>query len=997
MMKKLFLLFSLSFIFHLNSFAQTKEVAGPAFIDSASVLKTNALSKSKLIKHSEKPKLYNPRNRGINRVVPGKGLPKIVDPVLQTKMGEIPVKSPIFSFDGAATRSTPSDPTGAVGRNYYVNAWNSAFAIWDKQGNEVLPPSSLESIGGAFSGENDGDPIVFYDEAADRFILMQFSAEPGRGSSSPPALLFAVSQGSDPLNSGWYTYRFNMESLPDYPKISLWNDGYYITTNKDALEPQGKEIVYVLERDRMLQGEDNVRILGFPLPGIQNNGFYSPAGFSVMGGDLPPPGNAPIIYLQDDEWAGVNQDHLKLWLINVDWDNLSSSTIAESQEITNGVSPFAATFDGGGFQNLAQPGETPEIDALQGAMMYMTQYRRFGTHNSVVMNFVVDVEPSAAKHAGIRWYELRQPTDGAPWSVYQEGTYAPDNSDRFCGSIGIDLRGNIAMGYTVVNDNPANPVFPSIRYTGRFVNDALNLMTIQEESIVEGNSPQPRPEGRYGDYAHLSIDPSDDLTFWHNAEYFDGVDRINKVGVFRIAANEPNDLGVVALLTPQDATLTTSETITVRIRNYGTNAQSNFEVTYSINGGPIITEIFDETIQAESSAEFTFEQTGDFSEIGAVYTVEISTSLENDSNINNDALEVEVRNLPPNDIGVTSIDSPVTDEDLTSTEEVTITVSNIGGEPQQNFPVSYQIGNNAPVIETFNRVLEVGEDAVYTFDKTADLSPFGRYTIEARTRLENDFDPTNDTETISVANLNCIPEGSDCSQGDGIFYFALEDILNERIPCTIGYLDFSASATDLDRSQGNYSVTVQTNFASGEREKFSLWIDFNDNAVFEDEERLITSEVIPQANTSFTYDFTIPGDANLGQHLLRIRAGDTDFSGDVDDPCSVMAYGTTHDYSVNITDSKLDIEDFILDEAELVVIKDPNREGQFRVIMETSFDEPLRITVHNILGQQLLENQVLNDGDAYVYELDMSYAARGVYLVRLGTRKVGKVKRFIVK
>lgn len=382
MMKKLLLLFSLCFIFHLNASGQTKEVAGPAFVDSSNVIKTGPLSKAVLKRSQEKEKLYNPRNRGINKVVPGKGLPKGIDPALQSKMGEIPVKAPIFSFDGAVTRSTPSDPTGAVGRNHYVNAWNSAFAIWDKEGNQMLPPSSLESIGGAFNNETDGDPIVFYDEAADRFILMQFSAAPGSGSTSPPALLFAVAQGSDPVNSGWYTYRFDLESLPDYPKISLWNDGYYITTNKDALEPQGKEIVYVLERDRMLEGNDNVRILGFPLPGIQNNGFYSPAGFSVMGGDLPPPGNAPIIYLQDDEWAGVNQDHLKLWLINVNWNNLGSSTIAESQEITNGVSPFAATFDGGGFQNLPQPGDTPEIDALQGAMMYMTQYRRFGIHNS---------------------------------------------------------------------------------------------------------------------------------------------------------------------------------------------------------------------------------------------------------------------------------------------------------------------------------------------------------------------------------------------------------------------------------------------------------------------------------------------------------------------------------------------------------------------------------------------------------------------------------------
>jgi len=453
----------------------------------------------------------------------------------------------------------------------------------------------------------------------------------------------------------------------------------------------------------------------------------------------------------------------------------------------------------------------------------------------------------------------------------------------------------------------------------------------------------------------------------------------------------------VALVGPQDATLTASEEISIRIRNYGTNAQSNFEVTYSVDGGQQVTEVFERTIPGESSAEFTFEQTADLSEIGETYTLSLATNLDNDSNTNNDALEVEVKNLPPNDIGITSIDSPFTDENLTSTEEVTVTVSNLGGEAQQNFPLSYQIGNNAPVIETYGEQLEVGEDAVYTFNRTANLSNFGRYKIEARTRLEDDFDPSNDAETISVANLNCIPEGSDCSQGDGIFYFELGEYQNERIPCTNGYLDFIGGTTDLDRTQGNFTVTVETGFAEGEREKFSMWIDFNDNAFFDDDERVITSEVIPQANQQFSYDFSIPRDASLGQHLLRIRAGDTNFSGDLDDPCSVMTYGTTHDYSVNIIDSTLDIEDFILNEAELVVVTDPDREGQYRVIMETTLDEPLRLTVHDIRGQRLIENQVFNNDDAYVYELDMSYAARGVYLVRVGTRKVGKVTRFIVK
>ena len=264
--------------------------------------------------------------------------------------------------------------------------------------------------------------------------------------------------------------------------------------------------------------------------------------------------------------------------------------------------------------------------------------------------------------------------------------------------------------------------------------------------------------------------------------------------------------------------------------------------------------------------------------------------------------------------------------------------------------------------------------------------------------MENDFDPTNDNTVKSVANLDCIPEGADCSFGDGIAFFELNEILNERIPCGNGYADFIDLTANLDRSQATFTISVQSLFGITTKpndEKLSMWIDLNDDAVFSEDELLINAEVIPEANTWFSYEFSLPQDAKLGQHLLRIRAGNTSYDGDLNNPCEVMEYGTTHDYSVNVTDSTLDIEDFILNEAELVVVSGENK--QFRIIMETDYDETLRITVHDILGQKLLENQVENNGSGYVYELDMSYAARGVYLVRVGTRKVGKVKRFIVK
>lgn len=972
------------------SFSQ-KDVFKPVFRDSAEAIQSASLSSATLVFPESVFKLYNPRNRGINKVIPGKGLPKFKDPVIQKQKGVLPAKVPTLSFDVVRSRSTPTDPTGVAGKNHYLNAWNSAFSIYDKQGNLLLGPASLASIGGEFENENLGDPIVVYDEFADRYLISQFS-------DTPEGFLVAISKGPDPVNDGWYTYRFSTNGvLPDYPKLSVWSDGYYLTSNKESFTADQSQVIYAFERDKMLAGE-TAQVVSFPLPGIETNGFYSPAGFNAMGNRMPPPGNMPIIYLQDDAWAGVFQDHLKIWLVNVDWQNISNSTIEESQELNaaNGVSPFTATFDGGSFSNLAQPGdETPDIDALQATMMYMTQYRRFSDHNSVVLNFVVDVDATAAEHAGIRWYELRQDSDGLPWYVYQEGTYAPDKSDRFAGSIGIDDFGNIGLGFTILDDSPETPIFPSIRYTGRYAGDELGVMTLEEQEIVTGQSPD--PSSRYGDYSHLTVDPSDGISFWHNAEYFEGIYRKNRVAKFQIASDLIRDVGVSEILNPKDATLGENESVQVRVRNFTGIASSGFQLAYRIDGGPVQTETFTNTLAANNAEAFTFNQKADLSEIGRNYTLEVFTQFENDQDQTNDTIREVIRNLPPNDVGVTSIDAPTTSQNFSANEQITVTIENFGGKAQSQIPIWYQIGNNNKVQETYNGSLETGNNVVYTFQQSADLSYQGRYEIRSGTALPEDFDADNDTSTKSVASLDCIPEDSDCGLGDGLSYFEFADILNENIPCGNGYNEYINYTAHLDRAQQTYTVVVETTFdAQEDEEQFSLWIDFDDNGEFDDDERLITAEPLLNPNQAYAFDITLPENAPLGQHLLRVRAGDVTYNGELNNPCEAMEYGTTHDYSVNIVDSNLSIDDFVLNEAELKVLDEQN--GVHRVVLETSFDKPLRITVHNILGQKMLENKIENTtGTGYVYELDMSYAASGVYLVRIGTREVGKVKRFIVK
>lgn len=468
-----------------------------------------------------------PKRRGTNTFVEGKGLPIGRDPLIQQQLNtpKAPGRAPTIDFP-AHTGTVLNDPTGAIGPNHYVYAFNSGFGILDRSGNVLVPEASLATL---FPNEDLGDPVVVYDRYADRFIIMQFS-------DTPNGILIAVCQGPDPVNDGWYTYRFNTGSFPDYEKMSVWSDGYYITANKDSGSAGSSDVVYALERDEMLAGNANAQIVGFPLPTTATSGFYSPGGFNCIGPNLPPVGTPqPIVYLQDDAWAGVSQDHLKIWNVSVDWNTPNNSSISSPQIIN--TAPYDSVFDNGSFNNLDEPGNGPDIDALQATMMYMTNYRRFGSYNSAVMNFAVDVSGNDTK-SGIRWYELRQTADGQPWTIYQEGTYSQPNYSTFCGSISMDAQGNIGLAYTIVSST----VYTSLRYTGRQASDPLGTMTITEQNIVDGDAQNNRSDGRYGDYAQLTVDPTDDMTFWHIAEYMKGPNNVRKshVAAFKIEVGPPD-------------------------------------------------------------------------------------------------------------------------------------------------------------------------------------------------------------------------------------------------------------------------------------------------------------------------------------------------------------------------------------------------------------------------------------------------------------------------
>ena len=428
------------------------------------------------------------------------------DPVLQESEGTMAPVSTIVNVDGiSATQGyIPPDPAGDIGTNHYVQATNIHFAVYSKTGTLLYGPAALGTLWQGFPGlyTSDGDPVVLYDHLADRWIISQFSLP--NYPNGPFYELLAVSQTPDPLGA-WHRYSFQFSKMPDYPKFGVWPDGYYMSANlySSGSGNWAGPAAIVLERDSLLAGK-TARMKVFEL-GTDRQPLLA----ADLDGLLPPAGSPGYFLSINDDPANAN-DHLELFSLQTDWANPANALLTGPQTIP--VAVFDGNMCNGSPSCLPQPGTTSRLDALSRYLMQRLQYRNFGTYQVLMANHTVDVD--ANNHAGIRWYELR--TTVTDWSVYQQGTYAPDTNHRWMGSIAMDGAGNIALAYSITGKG----IYPSIHATGRRSGDTPGYMSLAEETIMAGTGAQKDLSSRWGDYSCLAVDPQDDRTFYYTNEYY---------------------------------------------------------------------------------------------------------------------------------------------------------------------------------------------------------------------------------------------------------------------------------------------------------------------------------------------------------------------------------------------------------------------------------------------------------------------------------------------
>lgn len=577
-MKKIYLLFVLLFAVVVSMKAQDKAIR-PSLIG---VGVYHGLSKplrdipAMTADEYEKMEIdaAKPRNEEIReRLYPfeSTALPKGDDAAWQRKMGNImPPKAPVVSFDGQTSPYFPPDCNGATGPNHFMQTINTVYAIYSKTGALVAGPTNMNLLFGSVTGAtcNDGDPVVLYDDQADRWLVVEFSI-----CGSNDYMLFAVSQTNDPTGA-WHRYSFDVDDMPDYEKIGIWGDGYYMSTNNSDT---GKKDTYVFERAKMLNGQtaqmvafDNpwrpTTIDGFMcVPPVDNDGAFAPAGSPGL-----------FITINDDAIAG-GFDQLWIYELAVNWTTPASSTFNRVQQLA--VPAFDSNF-GNNWTNIKQPGTTQELDAIPQVVMNAPQYRNFGSYQTLVCCHTVDVD--ATDHAGIRWYELRKTT--GTWSLRQSGTYAPDIHSRWMGSIRLNGQNELGLGYSI----SSSTVYPGIRYTGQSATAyaaGAGTLDLAEQTITSGAYSQSTYE-RWGDYASISVDPSDDKTFWFTSEYIGASNaRKTRIASFQVGTAPAGIdlLPLSPLASPISVLDGQTTTASCSVKNQGTTSSAASSLKYYLS------------------------------------------------------------------------------------------------------------------------------------------------------------------------------------------------------------------------------------------------------------------------------------------------------------------------------------------------------------------------------------------------------------------------------
>ena len=444
-------------------------------------------------------------------------------PVVQTAQGTKAALTLLDHFDGIPGNGDPSDLSLAVGPNHIVQAVNWQVAVYTKKG-AMYPTTGMSlgtkasksifaGLGGRCEGGSDvdhGDTVVRYDQLAGRWVFIQpvFAA--------PYAMCYAVSTSADPLGT-YSKYEFARAEFPDYPRVGVWPDGYYVGTS--AGDDVVQKRICVADRAKMLMGQAATE----QCIGKSGVNFFNP---SDVDGMTAPPAGAPniVMALGGTQLNRVfDDDGVYVYKYHVDWANPSASTLTGPTKIT--VARYHYLCDGQLTNCVPQTGSSTRLDAQGDKLMQRLVYRNFGDHQSLVITHSINGPTSGGGAALVRVPRRR----GRQRHTLSAEYVRPRHRLPLARQRRDGRPRQHRLGYSIGNST----MLPGQRFAARAAADPLGTLGFRESVLIDSTTAK-GGGNRWEDFATTVVDPSDDATFWYMGDYYKSSSRSIHIGSFRV-------------------------------------------------------------------------------------------------------------------------------------------------------------------------------------------------------------------------------------------------------------------------------------------------------------------------------------------------------------------------------------------------------------------------------------------------------------------------------
>lgn len=929
-----------------------------------------------------------------------------IDPVLQTNPGGTPKEvTPFINMDGIGDFGSPHDPTGDVSDQYYVQMVNSTSVGVFSLTGQLIYEISANTLWSEFNQSSAGDPIVLYDEVADRWILTEFAA--------PSNLLIAISDDGDPMG-GFTAYNFTTPNFPDYPKYSISPDILVLTTNEEG----GSSLHnYFFDLKAMYQGVKEVDMQRVEIPGNTGteSGFYVSTPVDWNGLRFPFDNRPMTIRLNDSSWPdGPDQDRIEVFSFDIDFISQFNTRVTRTDIVTAPFDSFPCSRSGTQFACIPQKGGSG-LDGIPEVVMNLPHLRNFGSHESMVFSFITDAS-NGLNRSGIRWVELRRKSSENKWDLFQEGTYAPnDGLDRFLPSIAIDSKGNIGMGYNVSSDH----TYVGARFTGRRTNDPLGLMTVAEFNLVDGKAPINSGE-RFGDYSHMSVAPYGDDTFWWTTEYAGEGTSVTqtRIAAFQIR-KDSFDLAMRALVNPISGTnLSSSETVTVNVVNSGLNDMKGYKVDLLLRNEVIESKVMISVISPEESLEITFDTLLDLSAVD-LYNLKVVVSSEEDQNSFNDTLKVAIRHFYELDAMVSG---EIEQGSCASSTLSTVKITSNGSAPIDSFSIALEVNGvrsdtlfyegslsygQSTSIRYNLKTLIVGENTVVyqlisingnVEDDVKNNNEVSLTTVSIPSdyfvtlQFKTDFYPSESSWEVRTESLNnLVASGSFkeankvyseeiCINQDSCYIIQVNDSQGDGICCVFGIGNFNLYDNQgflLVSNDGDFGLSAQERFCGNQLAcSFEVELSVTDVSMATASDGIIMVQTssgtgpyqfsINQGSTfqdSETFDGLLPGEYDI---LVKDASG----------VCQKKVSTT-----IGITSS---VVEFKGQKVKVSISPNPVQDV-FKVRIEdlNISDRMLRVQLLSMSGQLLQDRKIGRFSEGYVATFSLMEYPKGTYLFRV--------------